>query len=212
MELNSVREKVSSSWELDSDVRAWEFYLKFYSNLFDKDSNKLRIFKRGLKHPMQGLEGYFWGGDVIINLENIPWEVRDKINIGTKYELSNLGILPINGNLQGGKKKSGNDWELYKFWQVVDQYYNGHEEVLLSRTKNRNNLELTKRVMNYLGCGVQAENRIYHFCNILYGIDDREFVKWSITSVDLSNSHIFINKFLEMRQNIIKDKIGKLIY
>ena len=177
-------------WEEDSRYNYWkEFYIPFYKSIFydtlnfdeltySRSGRFLRVIAN-VNASVKCVGGYSFGGDVIINLDNMPEEYRKYLNDVTKYQYSNLGLLPQQGNLQGGKKKSGNDWRLDIFLKTVNDYYCNDDETILNRTKNRKNRECTIAVLRFLGSTIYTgiveeencnEEKIYNFCRNIYGI------------------------------------------
>ena len=183
-------------WEEDSKLKYWKnYYFPFYKSIYAKilDLDELTYSRSGkflrviakVKNSIKYIAGYSFGGDVIINLDNMPEEYRKFFKDTNKYQYFNLGILPQQGNLQGGKKKSGNDWRLDVFLKAVNNYFSDDDETILIRTKNRNNRACTVAVLNFLGSKIDFgevktelnnEEKIFNFCKNLYGIS-RETVK-----------------------------------
>lgn len=195
--LNDKRNEINEEyWEEDSKYEHWEnFYIDFYKSCLKGlvDFNELTYYytKRNSEYiyrvavkvnpNIPDISNFMFSGDVIINLDNIPKEYRQEFEkIENKYQYCNLGLLPKEGNLQGGKKKAGNDWKLHVFLQEINDYYCGNNNKLLYHTKIRNNQKQTITILDVLGSSfdesgnINFENdkkeKIYHFCDNLYGI------------------------------------------
>lgn len=195
--LRDILEKIDDRyWEEDSKYKYWKnYYLPFYQGIYGNTLNLegltysrsgkfFRVIAK-VKTEVKYIGGYSFGGDVIINLDNMPEEYREIFKEMNKYSYTNLGILPQQGNLQGGKKKSGNDWRLDIFFKTINNYYINNDETILKRTKNRNNRTSTEMVLEFLGSKIGSgevkeepnkEEKIFNFCKNIYGIS-REIVE-----------------------------------
>ncbi len=210
--MDSLDEKVldpNIDWDTDSTKSKW---IEVYEPMYSKtklgeivDFSKLTYYKSGeffrviAPAKKEGFKDIMFGGDVIVNLDNVPFEMDED-----KYSRCNLGLLPREGNLQWGKKKIGNDWKLYEFWKAVDDFYKCFPKdnaYLLTKTKNRNNKELTIRVMELLRDNETQDDRaIFGFCRLLYGIEDEEFIKMSVN--EEIEGRDFIEQFWKMRESL----------
>lgn len=171
--------------------------------------NLCRVVAR-VNKDINFIGGFLFGGDVIINLDNIPEEYISKLDIADKYCNCNLGILPQQGNLQGGKKKAGNDWRLDIFLRKIKKYYLHNDKSILKLTKNRQNESITEAVLNFLGCKIidgkieettNNDEKIYNFCDNLYGLNRdmvNRFLNCNVDAVDEYCS--LLNDFWKCRE------------
>ena len=187
-----LEEKKDDYWEEDSKYDHWiNYYIPFYHNTLGNvldfqqlTYDKIRIVAKS-KENINELKNYIFGGDVIVNLDNMPENYRSLFKQNkyeNKYMEYNLGILPKQGNLQGAKKKIGNDWRIDLFLKTIDKYYRYNDEKILEQSKNRNNSDFTKNVLEYFsvpryfdnGNNISSEikdsQKIYNFCESFYGI------------------------------------------
>ena len=206
-----LKEKPDDFWEEDSKYEHWiNYYIPYYYNILGKivDFNELtydsiRIVAR-IKKDIEKIGNYILGGDVIINLDNMPEEYKKKFP-ENKYEEFNLGLLPKEGNLQGGKKKTGNDWRLDLFIKSINRYYVCGDQGIFNRTKNRNNFILTKNVLDFFSreivygdkesVEVNNKEKIYNFCYSIYGI-----------------SNEMTERLLECKEDVGPEEFRELIY
>lgn len=218
-ELESIILDSSIKWEEDSKKEKWDnFYIPFYKSKYDKivcfdeltytSGKYYRVVAMTKKLPI--IEQCTFGGDVIINLDNVPEADRDKLIIKNKYSNCNLGLLPKEGNLQGGKKKLGNDWEIHKFLKAINSFYVDNNDTILVMTKNRNNRELTIRILDFLACKIsdgkveKARNddaKIYNFCENLYGINE-DLVSKFLHCDDVNDYYKLLNEFWRQRTRL----------
>lgn len=183
-----LKEKENDYWEEDSKYSHWkDYYIPFYENrlggILDLELDKLtydnnRIVAKA-KKGIGKIEGYTFGGDVIININNMTEEYKCFFDENSKYNECNLGILPKEGNLQGAKKKIGNDWRFDKFLKAINNYYLNGDREIIYKANNRNNSALTKNVLDFFFNGIidtidedktEKNPKIYNFTNALYGI------------------------------------------
>ena len=187
-----LEKKKDDYWEEDSKYDHWiNYYIPFYHNTLGNvldfqqlTYDKIRIVAKS-KENINELKNYIFGGDVIVNLDNMPENYRSLFKQNkyeNKYMEYNLGILPKQGNLQGAKKKIGNDWRIDLFLKTIDKYYRYNDEKILEQSKNRNNSDFTKNVLEYFsvpryfdnGNNISSEikdsQKIYNFCESFYGI------------------------------------------
>lgn len=190
--VDKLKQKIE--WDEDSKKEHWDdFYIPFYKNKYQNilefdeltyscSNNIYRVVAKVIK----GISGFSFGGDVIINLSNVPKEYAEFLDLNDKYSNCNLAILPQQGNLQGGKKKAGNDWRIDKFIKVINDYYCKKNIKILELTKNRKNQQNTIEVLNFLSCYIYGgeineaktnEEKIYNFCRNIYGISDNLIVQ-----------------------------------
>lgn len=219
--LNEMLLENSIKWEPDSCIMHWKswyipFYEKRYNNILEfenltytstgKGYRVVAKVNRGVKY----VEGYTFGGDVIINLKNVPEEYKKVLNITDKYSNCNLGLLPQQGNLQGGKKKAGNDWRLDKFIEEINMHYLGNNESILNLTKNRDNKNSTIAVLDFLSCKItdgkifeekDCKKKIYNFCNNLYGIE-KNMVNRFLEVKSVEEYCVLLNDFWKKRTTI----------
>jgi len=221
-----LKENDKDYWEKDSQYDRWiEYYIPFYKNrlggILDLEPDKLtyeniRIVAKA-KKGIGVIDGYTFGGDVIINIKNMPEDYRCYFKDDDKYNECNLGILPKEGNLQGAKKRIGNDWRFDLFLKAINRYYLEDDNTIITQAKKRENSNLTRNVLDYFSNSISAGNegrvegnsteKIYNFTSNLYGISKEMTDRFIACEDDINPEDFYtlISDFWEQRD--IKRKL-----
>ena len=185
-----LKEKSNDYWDKDSQYSHWtNYYIPFYKDMLgevlDLEKDKLTYdSKRVVAKAKKGIDkigGYIFGGDVIINIKNMPDVYKAYFDHDSKYNECNLGIMPKEGNLQGAKKRIGNDWRFDLFLKAINRYYIDGDNTIIEQAKKRNNSDYTRNVLNFFSnkiasiadadrTDVDPKEKIYNFTGSLYGI------------------------------------------